>query len=282
MNYSFFPKSTYGVDWHSKDESRGYQLRWRDIVNYQSTKANDFVFGFAELDSGNELALHRHPQAETLYVLSGQAKIRLGARKVEIGPASAAYFPPNIPHSIKTLGKEKFEYLYTYSTPKTGQNITLEAVSDHEANQFDLLNLPDTRWALSEDFENWVACEPTKGDGVRIRFLFDEVRGKHLEMQVGVGEIGPNIHYTLHYHAMPEIYYVLDGSAIVWLGDEKVAVSKGDTLYLPANIVHGADNISEQPLRLYYIYGLESVGALNWQDTWRPVEDIYTHPRVQE
>ena len=278
MDYRLFSINN-DASWLVADESRGILLRWKDIISYETTGANDFIFGIAELDPGDELPLHQQSQAETLYFLSGEAQVRLGARKVEVGPASAAYFPSLIPHAIKSLGPDPLVYLYTYSTSQAGQEINSKPITEEDANRFDILNLPDTRWAVSEDFESWVSCEPTKGDGVRVRFLFDETRGKHAEMQVGIGEIGSNIHYTLHYHAMPEIYYVLGGNAIVYIGEEKVNVSPGDTLYLPANIVHGIDNLADKPLRLYYIYGLEAVGSINWQETWKPVEDIYTHPR---
>ena len=102
--------------------------------------------------------------------------------------------------------------------------LRLAPFTEEEAGQVDIMNLPNTRWAVREDFEPWINCEPTKGDGLRVRFLFDEERGQHPEMQVGIGEIGPNIHYTLHYHAMPEIYYVLGGEGIIYLGDGEVAV----------------------------------------------------------
>jgi mannose-6-phosphate isomerase-like protein (cupin superfamily) len=177
------------------------------------------------------------------------------------------------------MGPDKLVYLYTYATETLGQEIAPRVATEEEADQVDIMNLPNTRWAVREDFEPWINCEPTKGDGLRVRFLFDEERGQHPEMQVGIGEIGPNIHYTLHHHAMPEIYYVLGGEGIIYLGDGEVTVSEGMGLYLPADIVHGADVYGPVPLRLYYIYGLEGVGLLNWQSTWTPVEDIYTRPR---
>lgn len=266
-------------EWQTGDPEIWGALRWKEMISQKTVGADAFVFGQAELPPGGEFPLHRQPQAETLWFLSGIAQLRLGARRVEVEPNSAAYFPAGAPHAIRAVGPEPLVYLYTYATEKLGQEIEPQPVTENEANQVDIMNLPNTRWAVREDFEPWVNCEPSKGDGLRVRFLFDEERGEHPEMQVGIGAIGPDIHYTLHYHAMPEIYYVLGGDGLITLDDDEVEVSQDDVLYLPANIVHGADNFGEVPLRLYYIYGLEGVGLLNWQSTWTPVEDIYTRPR---
>jgi mannose-6-phosphate isomerase-like protein (cupin superfamily) len=198
---------------------------------------------------------------------------------VTIEPDSAAYFPAGKPHAVRAVGPDKVVYLYTYATLKAGTEIEPRPATEDEAAQVDIMNLPATRWAVSEDFEDWVKCEPSRGDGVQVCFLFDEERGKHPEMQVGIGAIGPNIHYTLHRHAMPEIYYVLGGAGLVLLDGEDIPLSQGMALYVPPNVVHGVDNFGSVPVRLYYIYGQEAVGLLNWQSTWTPEEDIYTRPR---
>ncbi len=43
-----------------------------------------------------------------------------------------------------------------------------------------------------------------------------------------------------HKHVHEQITYVLSGAFEFMVGDEKKIVRKGDTLYMPANILHGA------------------------------------------
>ena len=77
-------------------------------------------------------------------------------------------------------------------------------------------------------------------------------------------------------HDQPEIYYVIAGRGIIYVEDSSVEACPGLALYLGGKVVHGADNLGEEPLHLYYIYGTETVGQAR---NWTPVEDIYTEVR---
>ena len=79
-----------------------------------------------------------------------------------------------------------------------------------------------------------------------------------------------------HYHDQAEIYYGLSGRGIVYVGDEAVDVYPGVGIYVGARVVHGADALGAEPLRMYWLYGTESTGEAQ---NWTPVEDIYTEVR---
>jgi mannose-6-phosphate isomerase-like protein (cupin superfamily) len=97
-------------------------------------------------------------------------------------------------------------------------------------------------------------------------------------MIAGIGDIDPGTHYTRHFHDQPEIYYILGGEGIVWVGDEEVAVRRGSTLYIDSRVVHGADSLGREPLSIFYVYGCEAAGhAVNWT----AVEEIYAEPRAR-
>lgn len=57
----------------------------------------------------------------------------------------------------------------------------------------------------------------------------------------------------LYFHKHPnseEIYYVISGRGIVFIGSEKeeVKISEGDVLYIPANTPHGVTNTGRKQL----------------------------------
>ena len=120
----------------------------------------------------------------------------------------------------------------------------------------------------------WI--EASKGFRVRARRLFSQQYGHAKDLKLGVAEIDPGIHYTLHTHEQGEIYYVLSGKGIIYVAGEAIPALPGLALYLGPRVVHGADCTGKNPLRLYYVYGAEQAGQ---EDTWTPVEEIYTEVR---
>ena len=92
-------------------------------------------------------------------------------------------------------------------------------------------------------------------------------------MAVGTFLLPSGIHYTLHYHDQPEIYYTLSGRGTIYLGDTKIEASTGSVIYIGKRIVHGADVLGSDPLHMYWVYGTEIMGQ---NFNWTPVEDIYT------
>ena len=265
------------IEWQRSTDKQWRALRWKEIFNQVQGEAKEFIFGYAELDAGQRLPLHTHKQAETDFIISGFANVRLGKRSVEVGPASALYFPVEAPHAIEALGNEPLCYIYTYPCEKLGQDLKLEISNEESAAKIDILNNPETRWAVAEEFEPWEPWEPSKGlKGILVRWLLGPERGNCREILAGTFKLAPGIHYTLHHHDGPEIYYGLSGRGIVYTGDSKVEVYPGAAVYLPGNIVHGADAHGSEPLRMYWLHGNESTGK-NYN--WTPVENIYTHVR---
>lgn len=65
------------------------------IVFYGNAKipSGIWIFGVVELLIKGKIPLHTYCYDFTIYILAGNAKVRLGVRSVELEPYSAAYFP---------------------------------------------------------------------------------------------------------------------------------------------------------------------------------------------
>jgi quercetin dioxygenase-like cupin family protein len=62
-------------------------------------------------------------------------------------------------------------------------------------------------------------------------------------------QIYPGQAHKFHHHPkMEEILYVLSGVAEQWVEREKRIMKAGESLYLPAGVVHGTYNIGKEPL----------------------------------
>ena len=73
---------------------------------------------------------------------------------------------------------------------------------------------------------------------------------------LGVNTFGPGGIYESHAHETPMFYYVLEGRAIMKVGDEEKIVSKGTWVYTPPKVEHYTENIGETDFS-YIIFGGE-------------------------
>jgi mannose-6-phosphate isomerase-like protein (cupin superfamily) len=217
------------ANWKTSSEKGWGSLRWKELLSRERGSSKEFIFGLAELPPDGKLLPHSHRQAETDYILSGSGKFRLGTRSIEVGPTSGVYFPGGTPHSIETLGSESLRYLYTYACEKHGHSIDVELVKGESRTYGEMRNWnnADTRWAMREEIGELVWVEASKGYRVRARRLFDHKHGNAQEMKLGIAEMDPGIHYTLHYHLQPEIYFVISGRGIIYVGDQAIEASSG-------------------------------------------------------
>jgi mannose-6-phosphate isomerase-like protein (cupin superfamily) len=58
-----------------------------------------------------------------------------------------------------------------------------------------------------------------------------------------------------HNQEQEEIYFVLDGTGEMCLGDERQTVTSGQAVHIPPGVFHQLTNIGDSPLTMIYCYG---------------------------
>ena len=58
-----------------------------------------------------------------------------------------------------------------------------------------------------------------------------------------------------HNQEQEEIYFILEGTGEMCLGDEKTTLSSGQAVYIPSRVFHQLTNVGDTPLRMIYCYG---------------------------
>jgi mannose-6-phosphate isomerase-like protein (cupin superfamily) len=58
-----------------------------------------------------------------------------------------------------------------------------------------------------------------------------------------------------HNQEQEEIYFLLEGTGEMCLGEEREYVSAGQVVYIPRRVFHQLTNIGDTPLRMIYCYG---------------------------
>jgi mannose-6-phosphate isomerase-like protein (cupin superfamily) len=58
-----------------------------------------------------------------------------------------------------------------------------------------------------------------------------------------------------HNQEQEEIYFIVEGTGEMCLGDEKATLATGQAVYIPPRVFHQLTNIGSSPLRMFYCYG---------------------------
>ena len=58
-----------------------------------------------------------------------------------------------------------------------------------------------------------------------------------------------------HNQDQEEVYFILEGTGEMCLGDERTVMHAGQAVYIPSTVFHQLTNIGDTPLRMLYCYG---------------------------
>jgi mannose-6-phosphate isomerase-like protein (cupin superfamily) len=58
-----------------------------------------------------------------------------------------------------------------------------------------------------------------------------------------------------HNQQQEEVYFVVEGTGEMCLGDERQVVTAGQAVYIPSGVFHQLTNIGDTPLRMIFCYG---------------------------
>jgi mannose-6-phosphate isomerase-like protein (cupin superfamily) len=58
-----------------------------------------------------------------------------------------------------------------------------------------------------------------------------------------------------HNQEQEEIYFIVEGTAEMCLGEERQTLTSGQAVYIPHKVFHQLTNIGDAPLTMIYVYG---------------------------
>jgi quercetin dioxygenase-like cupin family protein len=70
----------------------------------------------------------------------------------------------------------------------------------------------------------------------------------------GVSIVEPRGELALHSHAQPEIYYALEGKALVTIDGVENVVAAGAAVFIPGDAQHGIRNPFGEAFRIFYVF----------------------------
>lgn len=93
------------------------------------------------------------------------------------------------------------------------------------------------------------------GDGAIVYEIFRPGNSKIKNMGIAGGFLRPNQKALLHFHKISEeIYYIVSGRGNIRVGDSKMKIREGDSVYIPIKKIHALENASKtKPLKILAI-----------------------------
>ncbi len=80
-----------------------------------------------------------------------------------------------------------------------------------------------------------------------------------MPIKVAIWELKPGAGEGMHRHRddreLEEFYYFLEGEAVMYVEDEKISVTAGDSILVPHSVDHGFKNIGNNKLKVLVIWG---------------------------
>jgi mannose-6-phosphate isomerase-like protein (cupin superfamily) len=58
-----------------------------------------------------------------------------------------------------------------------------------------------------------------------------------------------------HEQEQDEIYFIIEGTAEMCLGEERRVLTTGQAVYIPPRVFHQLTNVGDTPCRMLYVYG---------------------------
>ncbi len=94
--------------------------------------------------------------------------------------------------------------------------------------------------------------------------LFGRENNRCGAVTAGVAEVAPGDELKCHYHAPAEIYFFLSGEGEVHIAGVDYAVRAETAAFIPGNAVHGIRNTGAVPLRLFYLFPVNTFADVEY------------------
>jgi quercetin dioxygenase-like cupin family protein len=105
------------VDEHASPFEGRPGYSWKTLISADRAPTTDITQGVAELAPApvDLDQLHRHPHAETYYVISGTGFLWIDEEPHPLAPGMTAFIPGGTLHTANATGTEPLRILYTFA-----------------------------------------------------------------------------------------------------------------------------------------------------------------------
>ena len=114
------------------------------------------------------------------------------------------------------------------------------------------------------EWETWGEEDVPKKGLVYWKTLISRGVTRSQGLTLGVASLPPGGTLREHRHTQEEVYLVLDGSGLVRVGAEELAVEAGSAVFVPGDALHSCENTGTSDLRVAYVFPADSFDEVEY------------------
>jgi mannose-6-phosphate isomerase-like protein (cupin superfamily) len=222
--------------------SHGGLRIWRHMGRERGARA--ISFSVLELSPGASSAWRNGTGDEVLFVIEGEAELRLDGIDSRIRPETGVLARPGARVALANPGPGTLALLSS-RCPDPGPDILFEDRPAQAPRSVDSGSPPPIVRLGDQPVER-------AGDGRWFAVLVDAKTGSEQVTQF-VGFIPPG-RAPDHVHEYEEVIYILEGRGRFWSGSSSAEIAPGSCVFLPRRQPHCVENTEAEPLKLYGVF----------------------------
>jgi len=126
------------------------------------------------------------------------------------------------------------------------------------------MTLPIVIQEAALSWETWPDATVAARSGIVWKDLIRADRTASQALSLGLGHLPAGQVLTRHWHAAPEVYYIVRGTGVVSIAADAYPVAPGTAVFLPANAPHELKNTGATPLEFIYVFPIDSPDELEY------------------
>ena len=111
---------------------------------------------------------------------------------------------------------------------------------------------------VDQEWETWSEEDIPQKGLVYWKTLISKGVTRSENLTLGVASLPPGGALHEHRHTQEEVYLVLEGSGLVRVGGEEIAVEAGSAVFIPGDALHSCENTGTADLRVAYVFPADS------------------------
>ena len=96
---------------HPDNAPRFSPMKGVETALITGMSGESMMLALTTIQPGYEVPEHKHPQEQIGMVQAGKARMKIGGKEHVVEKGDVCIFPPDVPHSAKTLGDAPFVML---------------------------------------------------------------------------------------------------------------------------------------------------------------------------
>jgi mannose-6-phosphate isomerase-like protein (cupin superfamily) len=118
--------------------------------------------------------------------------------------------------------------------------------------------------AADQVWETWDDPALARRSPVQWKTLISGERTASEALSLGVAQIPPGETLIRHYHAPPEVYYVIAGAGVVEIDGAAFDVGPGSAVFIPGNASHRFTNTGASVVQFVYVFPVDAFPKIEY------------------